>query len=136
MSKRVQRYFFLLTQSSRQIRPPIYSMKQSKLRKRRVIRYAILYFFLLIVFLVLIVGPIVAGKFLTLSFLKNLPMDIMQPTGFNNNDTKSTPTGSCIQGKCPEYQGGEGATGGGGGGGGNAAETTDASNRFRRYMAY
>jgi len=109
-------------------------MKQTKLRKRRVIRYAILYFFMLVIFLVLIVGPIVAGRFLTLSFLKDLPMEIMQPTGFSNNDTKSTPTGSCIQGKCPEYQGG-GATGGGGDDT-QAAETTDAAARFRRYMAY
>merc|ERR1711981_265835 len=49
---------------SRQIRPPIYSMKQSKLRKRRVWRYAVLYFVMLVVFIVLIVAPIVAGKFL------------------------------------------------------------------------
>jgi 1,3-beta-glucan synthase len=108
-------------------------MKQTKLRKRRVIRYAILYFFLLIVFLCLIVGPIVAGKFLKLDIGNSIPMDIMQPTGYSNNDTKATVSGSCLQPKCPEYQGGD-ATGGG-----EAAETTAASTeaaRFRRYMAY
>jgi 1,3-beta-glucan synthase len=121
---------------SRQIRPPIYSMKQTKLRKRRVIRYAILYFFLLIIFLCLIVGPIVAGKFLKLSIGDQIPLQIMQPTGYNNNDTSAEVTGSCIQDKCPEYQGG--VTGGGGGGAAatDAAATSDAAARFRRYMAY
>ncbi|KAI0418186.1 1,3-beta-glucan synthase component FKS1 [Xylaria grammica] len=47
---------------SRQIRPPIYSMKQSKLRRRRVIRYAVLYFTLLVVFVALLVGPAVGGR--------------------------------------------------------------------------
>lgn len=105
-------------------------MKQSKLRKRRVIRYAILYFFLLFIFLILIVGPIVAGKMINLG-LKNLPLDILQPTGFNNNDTSASVTGTCLQGVCPQYQGGEAANTGGG----NAASTT-AGNKFRRYMAY
>jgi 1,3-beta-glucan synthase len=120
---------------SRQIRPPIYSLKQTKLRKRRVVRYAILYFVLLVVFLALIVGPIIIGEKFTLPKLPTLPMEILQPTGYNNNDTFATATG--LQGKCPEYQG-EGGLGAGGGtaGGGEAAATTDASNRFRRYMAY
>ncbi|KAF2500178.1 beta-1,3-glucan synthase-like protein [Lophium mytilinum] len=82
---------------SRQIRPPIYSLKQSKLRKRRVIRYSILYFFLLIVFVALIVGPIVAGKFLTT--LPTIPMDLLQPTGLNNNDTSGSHTGTAKNGK-------------------------------------
>ncbi|KAA8906514.1 1,3-beta-glucan synthase component-domain-containing protein [Sphaerosporella brunnea] len=47
---------------SRQIRPPIYTAKQTKLRRRRVTRFSVLYFFLLIVFLALIVGPIAASK--------------------------------------------------------------------------
>jgi 1,3-beta-glucan synthase len=76
---------------SRQIRPPIYSLKQSKLRKRRVIRFAILYFFMLVVFVALIVGPIVAGRFFTT--LPDIPLDLLQPTGLNNNDTTSEPTG-------------------------------------------
>lgn len=75
---------------SRQIRPPIYSMKQSKLRRRRVVRYAILYFVLLILFVALIAGPIVAGKFLDLkSFAKQIPMNLMQP---NQNATERNNT--------------------------------------------
>jgi 1,3-beta-glucan synthase len=108
-------------------------MKQSKLRKRRVIRYAILYFFMLVVFLCLIVGPIVAGKFLKLDIGDSIPMDIMQPTGYNNNDTSASVTGTCIQGKCPEYQGGNG---GAADDTEPAAATTDPAARFRRYMAY
>jgi 1,3-beta-glucan synthase len=86
--------------NSRQIRPPIYSMKQSKLRKRRVWRFAILYFVMLVVFLALLVGPIVAGKIIldgTDSLTKN-PDDLFnlfQPTGQNNNDTRGyTKTGT------------------------------------------
>src|SRR5277367_4887272 len=46
---------------SRQIRPPIFSMKQNRLRKRIVRRYATLYFIIFIVFCALIIGPLVAG---------------------------------------------------------------------------
>jgi len=81
---------------SRQIRPPIYSMKQSKLRKRRVWRYAILYFVMLIIFLALIVGPIVAGKqLISSSLINSIPLNLYQPTGQNNNDTRNaTMTGT------------------------------------------
>ncbi|KAG9237826.1 1,3-beta-glucan synthase component-domain-containing protein [Amylocarpus encephaloides] len=73
---------------SRQIRPPIYSTKQNKLRKRRVWRYAVLYFLLLVVALALVVGPIVAGKMiLSDSLTKSIPMDLFQPYNLNNNDT-------------------------------------------------
>jgi 1,3-beta-glucan synthase len=123
----------LLTDNSRQIRPPIYSLKQTKLRKRRVIRYAILYFVLLVVFLAIIVGPIVAGKQLKLDV--KLPMELLQPTGFSNNDTTNTPTGTCIQGVCPEYQGGDAANTGSGDSA-DASATDEAARRFRRYMAY
>ncbi|OCK84889.1 glycosyltransferase family 48 protein [Lepidopterella palustris CBS 459.81] len=81
---------------SRQIRPPIYSLKQTKLRKRRVIRYAILYFLILIVFVALIAGPIVAGKYLT--SLPTIPMQLLQPTGLNNNDTSGSQTGTAVNG--------------------------------------
>jgi len=80
---------------SRQIRPPIYSLKQTKLRRRRVIRYSILYFIMLIVFIALLVGPLVAGRFL--SGLPSIPMNLMQPTGLNHNDTKSDETGTFLQ---------------------------------------
>lgn len=46
---------------SRQIRAPIFSMKQNRLRKRIVRRYATLYFILFIIFCALIIGPLVAG---------------------------------------------------------------------------
>jgi 1,3-beta-glucan synthase len=87
---------------SRQIRPPIYSLKQSKLRRRRVIRYAILYFVLLVVFLALIVGPIVAGKHIPTSTFEKVPYDLMQPAHQNNDDTRgTTETGT----KSPGYTG-------------------------------
>ena len=46
---------------SRQIRPPIFSMKQNRLRKRIVRRYATLYFIIFFGFCALIVGPLIAG---------------------------------------------------------------------------
>lgn len=66
-------------------------MKQSKLRKRRVWRYAVLYFVMLVVFLALIVGPIVASPTITKSTKSlKVPMDLLQPVGQNNNDTRGT----------------------------------------------
>lgn len=68
-------------------------MKQSKLRRRRVVRYAILYFTLLVVFIALIVGPIVAGKFIFPaidSALSGLPFKLVQPTGLDRDYTNST----------------------------------------------
>jgi len=80
---------------SRQIRPPIYSMKQSKLRKRRVWRYAVLYFIILIVFLALVVGPIVAGKnLISDSLINSIPMELFQPSLKNNDTRNRTETGT------------------------------------------
>jgi 1,3-beta-glucan synthase len=81
---------------SRQIRPPIYSMKQSKLRKRRVWRYAILYFVMLVVFVALIAGPIVASSQITSATSSlSVPMQLLQPVGLKNNDTlNDTQTGT------------------------------------------
>jgi 1,3-beta-glucan synthase len=64
-------------------------MKQSKLRKRRVWRYAMMYFLMLIIFIALLVGPIFIGKIKTLNIAKSLPAvaKYIQPTGLNNNDT-------------------------------------------------
>ena len=81
---------------SRQIRPPIYSLKQSKLRRRRVIRYAILYFSMFVLFIVLIVGPIIAKK-----FIGNIKLDVMnlqQPSNWKNNDTSASETGTAVAG--------------------------------------
>jgi 1,3-beta-glucan synthase len=79
---------------SRQIRPPIYTMKQSKLRRRRVIRFAILYFVLLVVFVGLIVAPSVAGKNFDMTpledALKSLPFNLIQPNGQDNDNTNGT----------------------------------------------
>jgi 1,3-beta-glucan synthase len=66
-------------------------MKQTKLRRRRVIRYAVLYFVLLVVFLALIVGPSVAGKYVPDSMFNMLKdFKLVQPTGLDNNDTRGT----------------------------------------------
>jgi 1,3-beta-glucan synthase len=98
-------------------------LKQTKLRRRRVIRYAILYFFLLVVFVAVMVGPVVAGKYVPSSLMTSIPMELVQPTGLNNNDTKETPTGDCINGmKCP--------------GPGGAEVTDTADSTLRRFMAY
>ncbi|KAG7293849.1 hypothetical protein NEMBOFW57_003909 [Staphylotrichum longicolle] len=82
---------------SRQIRPPIYSMKQTKLRRRRVIRYAILYFVLLVLILALIIGPAVAGSYIPKSVFKISMLEdnhLFQPTGLNNDNTRNeTETG-------------------------------------------
>jgi 1,3-beta-glucan synthase len=89
---------------SRQIRPPIYSMKQSKLRRRRVIRYSILYFFMLVVFVGLIVGPVIAGKFIPSDIGDSLmpSLKLFQPNNQDNDDTQGdTPTGT---GR-PDYDG-------------------------------
>lgn len=124
----------LLTFCSRQIRPPIYSIKQSRLRKRRVIRYATLYFVLLIAFILLFCGPVIVAKFVDLNSMGlSIPFELMQPTGQNNNDTWSSVTGSALG----NFGGDAAATGdsgsGGGSGddsGGDSAATTAASGPF------
>ncbi len=76
-------------------------MKQTKLRRRRVVRYAILYFVLLVVILALIVAPAVAGKYIPDSVM-NIDMltntiKLMQPIDKDNDDTqghKLTGTGA------------------------------------------
>jgi len=97
---------------SRQIRPPIYSLKQSKLRKRRVVRYAILYFSMLLLFIILIVGPGVAGKYgggitgtLWGILGGNSGFYLLQPVGLNNNDTLTKMTGTAIAGNAPAASG-------------------------------
>lgn len=50
---------------------------------------------MLVIFLALIIGPVVAGphigKFSLPGFIEN--MNLLQPTGQDNNDTTSIPTG-------------------------------------------
>ncbi|CAP64563.1 uncharacterized protein PODANS_5_8380 [Podospora anserina S mat+] len=82
---------------SRQIRPPIYSMKQTKLRRRRVLRYSILYFTMFILFAALIAGPLVAGKFIMPTLEKTLKfgdMVLLQPDVNQDNTRNSTMTGT------------------------------------------
>ncbi|KAJ5638120.1 1-3-beta-glucan synthase component FKS1 [Penicillium lividum] len=93
---------------SRQIRPPIYSLKQSKLRKRRVVRFAILYFSMLVLFIILLVAPIILHNMesVSKSFLNTLwgtigvngknsrMMYLLQPMDKGLNDTASFYTGS------------------------------------------
>jgi 1,3-beta-glucan synthase len=76
-------------------------MKQSKLRRKRVFRYAILYFIMLVVFVGLIVGPIVGGGSVSNSVKGLLPtsLHLMQPNDLNNDDTRqNTPTGPGSEG--------------------------------------
>lgn len=58
---------------------------------------------MLIIFVVLIVGPVVAGRFL--KSLPAIPLDLLQPTGLNNNDTSSSRTGSALNGLGAEETG-------------------------------
>jgi 1,3-beta-glucan synthase len=78
---------------SRQIRPPIYTLKQSKLRRRRVWRFAVMYFLMFVLFLALIIGPIMAGKALGDDVLgdtfkgNDLIGGLFQPNNGTQNDT-------------------------------------------------
>lgn len=60
--------FWLLP--SQQIRRPIFSTKQKKLRKRTVWKYAFLYITVLFLYLVLLIGPFIAHKFIPVDFEK------------------------------------------------------------------
>lgn len=50
---------------------------------------------MLTIFVALLVGPVVAGKFLK---IPTIPLDLLQPTGLNNNDTSNLRTGSALNG--------------------------------------
>lgn len=86
---------------SRQIRPPIFSLKQTKLRKRMVRKYATLYFGILVLFVVLlavpaIVGPMMADSTQTLteslpSFANGLVQPVW-PAGANNDTGPNAPS--------------------------------------------
>lgn len=129
--------FWLLP--SRQIRPPIYSIKQSKLRRRRVIRYAIMYFGLLVVFLALIVAPLTVGKQLvkpdTFSTLGGGILSkngLIQPPRdfFDRNNTLNDTTGAKsagAPGPTAGTGGGNSGNSGNGGNGGNSGSGGDAA---------
>jgi 1,3-beta-glucan synthase len=69
-------------------------MKQSKLRRRRVIRFAITYYLMLVLFVGLIVGPSVAGNMVPLKSLEDamggLPFRLVQPQNQDNDNTNGT----------------------------------------------
>lgn len=69
-------------------------MKQSKLRRRRVIRFAITYYLMLVLFVGLIVGPSVAGSKIPLKSLEDamsgLPFRLVQPQNQDNDNTNGT----------------------------------------------
>jgi len=73
---------------------------------------------MLVVFLVLIIGPVIVRNYI--HSLPSIPLNLMQPTGQNNNDTSNKETGNGLNGII-----GGGATGGGGG-----AAATSSSNPF------
>ncbi|ABN65699.2 1,3-beta-D-glucan synthase subunit (BGS3) (GSC2) [Scheffersomyces stipitis CBS 6054] len=76
---------------SRLIRPPIYSLKQARLRKRMVRKYCSLYFLILVIFVVIIAAPAVAGSKLPKSLGTNIDISfakgLFQPRKVDNNDT-------------------------------------------------
>ena len=76
---------------NKQIRPPIYSLKQARLRKRMIRKYSALYFFVLIVFVVLIAAPAVVGAMDLVNFddisLPSFAEGLFQPRHQSNNDT-------------------------------------------------
>lgn len=73
-------------------------MKQSKLRRRRVIRFAVLYYAMLVLFLALVIGPAVAGDQL-MGFMPDMLQPgkatvanfyLVQPYDQDRDDTNST----------------------------------------------
>ena len=76
-----------------------------------------------ILFLVLIIGPVIVRRFI--NGLPSIPLDLMQPTGQDNNDTSASSTGSNVPG---------GAGGGGGGGSNNLASNTGFAFPTKRFF--
>ena len=75
---------------SRQIRPPIFSIKQTRLRKRMVRKYFVLYVLILILAAGCIVGPAVAAAYVPDRIASNLTgagHNLFQPRNVNQNDT-------------------------------------------------
>ncbi|CAN3377239.1 hypothetical protein DIURU_003510 [Diutina rugosa] len=80
---------------SQLIRPPIYSLKQARLRKRMVRKYCSLYFLILIIFVVIIVAPAAAsgsvgdlGTNFNFDDSSGIGLNgLFQPRNTSNNDT-------------------------------------------------
>ena len=89
-----------------------------------------LYFFMLIIFLCLIIGPIVASRFI--KDLPKIPLDLMQPTGQHNNDTSSIITGKRLNGAGGAETGTLGS-GAATSSGSAATSTSGSDSKFRYY---
>lgn len=76
-------------------------------------------------FILLFFGPLIVSRFLDLGSLGTIPLDLMQPTGQNNNDTYSSVTGSAL-GNFGQGAAATGGSGGGGGGGGDDSASSSA----------
>jgi 1,3-beta-glucan synthase len=65
-----------------------------------VVRYAIMYFLMFVLFIVLIVGPVIVKQLGVVSptLGADLPMNLMQPANWNNNDTSGKVTGTALAG--------------------------------------
>lgn len=55
-----------------------------------------------VIFLALIIGPVVARTFFDLPMDGTIPMELMQPTGLDNNDTIPSETGTAVSGGATE----------------------------------
>lgn len=81
---------------SRLIRPPIYSLKQARLRKRMVRKYVTLYFAVLLLFVVIIAAPAAASgsikvdQFADIGSKGSIAYGLFQPRNVSNNDTGPT----------------------------------------------
>lgn len=77
---------------SKLIRPPIYSLKQARLRKRMVRKYCTLYFAVLVLFVIIIAAPAAASSHVSESIgssLSGIASGLFQPRHAKNNDTGS-----------------------------------------------
>ena len=90
-----------------------------------------LYFFMLIIFLCLIIGPIVASRFI--KNLPKIPLDLMQPTGQHNNDTSSIITGARLNGAGGAETGSSGGSGAATSSGAASTSTSGSDSKFRYY---
>ena len=85
---------------------------------------------MLVVFVALIVGPIVAKRFVSIP--SGIPLDLLQPTGQNNNDTLgSSQTGTALLGGGAATSGAAGTGRGGGNGAAAPAQTSSPFDRAR-----
>lgn len=77
---------------NRQIRPPIYSLKQARLRKRMIKKYSVLYYTVFAAFIALIAAPAAIGSLKTVDIhptqeFPEFATGLFQPRHQDNNDT-------------------------------------------------